>query len=257
MNIVHQLLIACPLVFMAGFIDSIAGGGGLISLPAYYLIGLPPHIALGTNKMSSSMGTVMAAIQYIRKKYFYKEVIFISILTALVGSTIGSRTALLLEGVYLKQIMTFFIPVVALITVLKKDFLSRPEKKLSLSKANLMAGIASLLIGFYDGFFGPGTGMFLMMVYVSLIGMNVVTACGNTKVVNLATNIAALVTFVRTGNVAFLIAIPCGISSIVGSYLGAHLAMKKGLSIIKPVMLAVIALLMLSIGKDLFTSFGG
>lgn len=255
MNMIQQLLIVCPLVFMAGFIDSIAGGGGLISLPAYYLIGLPPHMALGTNKMSSSMGTVMAAAQYIRKKYFYKDVILVSIAAALVGSFTGSQAALLLDEIYLKYIMTFFVPAIALMTVLKKDFLNTPEKTLSYGRANLLAGISSLLIGFYDGFFGPGTGMFLMLVYVSFMGMNVVTACGNTKVVNLATNIAALVTFILSGKVAFHIAVPCGICSIIGSYLGAHLAMKRGLSIIKPVMLVVITLLMLSIGKDVFTSF--
>ncbi len=246
----QQLIIAVPLIFIAGFIDAIAGGGGLISLPTFYLIGLPPHIAMGTNKFSASMGTIVATIQYIKGKYIKKEIILTSVVTALIGAYLGSRLALFIDEIYLKYIMIVLVPLLGIFVITRKGFLEGEKEELDIKKANLLSGIFSFFIGGYDGFFGPGTGVFLMIAYTSVIGLNVVTACGNTKVVNLASTVASVVAFALAGKIAYAIAIPCAIASILGGYLGSKLAIKRGLKVIKPVMLIVIILLTLSVGRD-------
>ncbi|MGI6029893.1 MAG: sulfite exporter TauE/SafE family protein [Eubacteriales bacterium] len=246
----QQLAVGGPLMFLAAFIDSVAGGGGLISLPAYYLIGLPPHLALGCNKCSAAMGTLVATLQYVRGQYIYRPILVVSVLGALVGSYAGAEAAQRISEIYLQYLMLILVPIIAVFTVCKRDFLVAVDRHLSPLKANVLGGLTALLLGFYDGFFGPGTGMFLMIIYVSLMGLPVVTAGGTAKVVNLATTIASLVSFGGSGNIDYSLAIPFGLLSILGGYTGAHLTIRGGLKIIKPVMLVVIFLLMISIGKD-------
>ena len=254
MSIWNQLMIACPLVFIAGFIDAIAGGGGLISLPAFYMAGLPPHIAAGTNKFSVCWGTLSSACQYIKGGYIYKKIIPVSIAFALVGSYLGARLALYLDEMVLRWVMIVLVPVIAVVTLAKKDFLNSERQELPAGRAQLLTAIVALVIGMYDGFFGPGTGTFLMLAFVGVIKLDAVTACGNTKVVNLTSNLTAMVTFAVSGKVLFALAVPCAFCSIAGNFLGAKLAMKRGVKIIKPIMLVVVALLLIKLCSDLFTT---
>ena len=251
MSFIHQLLIACPLVFLAGFVDAIVGGGGLISLPAYYMAGLPPHLALGTNKMSSSIGTVFATATYMRGGFVYKRIIPVSIAGALLGSWIGARCALLLDEQILRWILVVIMPVFAVYIVLKKDLLAPSERNMSLIKEQIITAVIALTIGWYDGFFGPGTGIFLMLAFVGILHLNPVSASGNTKVVNLCSNIAALITFAAGGKVLYVLALPCAAFSILGNLLGARLAIKNGAKIIRPVLLVAVFLLLITIIKDL------
>ena len=251
MTYIEQLLIVCPLVFLAGFIDSIAGGGGLISLPAYYMAGLPPHLALGTNKMSSSIGMVFSTGTYLREGCVYKPLIPVSIAGALIGSWIGARSVLLLDEMILRWIMVIAIPVLALVIIFKKDLLSPETREISRTREQLIAAVVALTIGWYDGFFGPGAGTFLMLAFVGILKLEAVTACGNTKIVNFCSNIAALAVFIMAGTVNYTLALPGAAFAILGNIIGARLTVKKGAKLIKPVMLIVVMILMITIVRDL------
>ena len=251
MPYIHQLLIICPLVFLAGFIDSIAGGGGLISLPAYYMAGLPPHMALGTNKLSSSVGLVFSTGTYLREGYVYKPLIPVSVAGALIGSWIGARSVLLLDEQILRWIMVIAIPVLTLVIIFKKDLLVPEKREISRMREQITAAIISLTVGWYDGFFGPGAGTFLMLAFIGVLKLEAVTACGNTKVVNLCSNVAALAVFVTAGTVNYTLALPGAVFAILGNILGAKLTVLKGTKLIKPVMLVVVLVLMITIVRDL------
>jgi len=251
MDILHQLLIACPLIFLAGFVDAVAGGGGLISLPAYYMAGLPPHLALGTNKMSSSIGTVFSTATYMRGGFVYKRIIPVSVVGALLGSWIGASFALILDEQFLRWLLVALVPILAVFTVLKKDLFAPAERNISMLKEQIITVIIALSIGWYDGFFGPGTGMFLILAFVGILRLNPVTANGNAKVVNLCSNVAAVVTFAANGSVLYMLALPCAAFSILGNLLGAKLTIRNGAKIIRPIMLVVVLILLVTIVRDL------
>ena len=251
MPYIQQLLIVCPLVFLAGFIDSIAGGGGLISLPAYYMAGLPPHYALGTNKLSSSIGLVFSTGTYLREGYVYKPLIPISVAGALIGSWLGARSILLLDEVFLRWLMVIAIPVLALVIIFKRDLLSPETREFNKTKEQIIAALVALIIGWYDGFFGPGAGTFLMLAFVGILKLDAVTACGNTKIVNFCSNIAALAVFITAGTVNYALALPGAFFAVLGNILGARLTVKNGARLIKPVMLVVVIILMITIVRDL------
>lgn len=247
----HILIFLLPLIFLAGFIDSIAGGGGLISLTSYIAFGIPSHVALGTNKFAACSGTTVATGRYIKAGQVNLKICIFSVLTALVGSSIGSRLVLLTSDVFLKYMLIVIVPLVAIITVFKKDF-GDEGTLVESGKVYFICAIIAFVAGTYDGFFGPGTGMFLTFAFTAFLNMDIKKACGNTKVINLASNIAALATFVMYGNINYAIAIPCAVAQILGSYLGSGLAIKKGSKIVRPIMIVVLALLLIKVLYDLF-----
>ena len=251
MSFYQQLLIACPLVFLAGFVDAVAGGGGLISLPAYYMAGLPPHFALGTNKLSSSAGTIFSTATYLRGRYIYRPIIIISVAGALAGSWIGAQCALLLDEQVLRWVMMFIIPVITIVTMLKRNLFSPGERNMQAVREQFITAAIALTIGWYDGFFGPGAGTFLMLAFVGVLRLDAVTASGNAKVVNLCSNLAAAAAFIAGGAVNYALALPCAAFSILGNTIGAKLTIKNGARIIRPMMLAVVGLLMVTIIRDL------
>lgn len=241
-----------PLVFLAGFVDSIAGGGGLISLTSYVAVGLPAHIALGTNKLSSVVGTGIAMVRFAKNGHVRWAAAGCSFAGALAGSAIGARLALGMDERVLTWLLVGIVPAVALFLLFKKDF-GVLEKELPAGKTALYSVLTGFVIGGYDGFFGPGTGTFLIMAFTTVLGFQLLTACGNAKVVNFASNLAAVGTFIANGTVNYRIGIPCAVCSIVGSFIGSGLAMKKGVKIVRPMMLVVIALLLIKIAWDLLT----
>ncbi len=247
-------VIVLPFIFLAGLIDSIAGGGGLISLPAYVGAGLPPHYAFGTNKFSSCFGTVFSTANYFRAKLIDLPVAITSAVFALLGSWLGTRTVLLLPADFLRYILLVLIPVVAVISLSNRKMgyhnhshLLRLGYRLSLGAA------AGLVIGFYDGFFGPGTGTFLIIIYTVLLHYDFVVANGNTKVVNLASNVAALITFAAAGKVYYPIAIPGAICGITGNIIGSRLVILKGNKLIKHIFIFALLLLLGRIIYDILT----
>ncbi|MDF2869704.1 MAG: hypothetical protein K0R05_1279 [Anaerocolumna sp.] len=239
-------LIVCPLVFLAGVIDSIAGGGGLISLPAYLIAGIPPHYALGTNKLSSCIGTFASTARYIKNKSVNYRIGAVSVILALAGSFLGANLALMVSEGVIKNLLLFVLPFTAFF-VLKNKKTDDNRTPLSDKLTFLIACAASFVIAIYDGFYGPGTGTFLILCYTVFARMDIKTASGNTKIVNLSSNIAAVITFLLHGKVIFLLGLTAAIFSIAGHYIGSGLVLKKGYKIVKPVMLLVLALLFITI----------
>lgn len=243
---ITTFLIVCPLVFLAGLIDSIAGGGGLISLPAYMIAGVPPHFALGTNKLSSCIGTVASTARYVKNKSVNFKIGVVSIILALAGSFLGSNLALMVSESVIKNLLLFVLPFTAFF-VLRNRKTEDSVKSLSEKTTFLIACTASLLIAVYDGFYGPGTGTFLLLSYTALAKMDIKTASGNTKIVNLSSNVAALITFLIHGKLILILGLTAAIFSIAGHYIGSGLVLKKGFKIVKPIMVLVLALLFITL----------
>ncbi|MCL2416034.1 MAG: TSUP family transporter [Defluviitaleaceae bacterium] len=243
-----ELLRLIFFVFLAGFIDSIAGGGGLIALPAYIATGIPIHSALGSNKFSSTFGTALSVGVFLKNKKVYLRPIVPSVVCALLGSALGARLALLTNDDVLRQLLIIAVPIVAIFVLIKKDF-GEHNRTSELSGRTIMlgSGLASLLIGTYDGFFGPGTGSFLIFVFTFALKFDLVTASGNAKIINLASNIGSLVMFIITGQVLYAIAIPAAFAGVFGNFLGSNLAIKIGPKIIRPVFVLVLGILLFSI----------
>jgi uncharacterized membrane protein YfcA len=237
-----------PFIFLAGLIDSIAGGGGLISLPAYWSVGIPPHLALGTNKFSSCCGTVFSTANYFKAKMIDLPVALLSAFMALIGSWIGASTALKVSAQVLNYLLIILIPAVAVFSVLNRNIGMQSNAHRIAKKTRMLVGaIAGLSIGFYDGFFGPGTGTFLILIYASALHYDFVTANGNTKVVNLASNIAALVTFAFASNIYYPLAVPGAICGIAGNIVGSKLVILRGNKLIRSVFILALVLLFIRV----------
>ena len=244
----NMYLIVLPMVFLAATVDAIAGGGGLISLPAYTLAGLNYDFASGNNKFSSTFGTLMATIRYYRSGKILLGPGLVTAALALPGSWLGTRAAMILGDRVMRGFMVFAIPVVGVLVLVKGKGpeVSRPVTR---RQYPLCAAIG-LCIGFYDGFFGPGTGTFLILLFTWLLGMDMVTAAATCKPVNLASNIASLVTRIAAGNVVFALALPAMCCSVLGGWLGARLALTRGARLIRWVMLGVLALLTIKLAVE-------
>lgn len=240
-----SFLIVCPLVFLAGLVDSIAGGGGLISLPAFMISGIPPHFAIGTNKFANSIGTAVSTLRYCKNKFVDWFIAIPSILLALTGSAIGANLILLVKEDIIKYLLVLILPVVAFFVLKNKTVNERTLTRGK--KAYIIAYVAAFVIGAYDGFYGPGTGTFLILVYTGILHMDMRMASGNTKVVNLASNIAALTTFLLNNKIVFTLGIAAAICSIAGNYIGAGLVIKNGQKVIRPIIIFVLSLLFLKV----------
>lgn len=234
-------LLVLPLVFLAAVVDAIAGGGGLISLPAYTVAGLNYDYASGNNKFSSTFGTLMATLRYARSGVVQPRPAAIAAALALPGSWLGTRAAMALGNRVMHIFMVFAIPVVGALVLLEGR---RPQRARPLTRRQYpLCAAIGLVIGFYDGFFGPGTGTLLILLFTWLLGMDMVSASATAKPVNLASNISSLVTRIAAGNVIFALALPAVCCSVAGGWLGAKLALTRGAKLIRVVMLFVLALL--------------
>ena len=211
-------MIVCPLVFLAGFVDAIAGGGGLISLPAYMFAGVPVHNAIATNKLSSCTGTVVSTWRLIKNKrvdwYFVPVVL---------------------------------LPIVAFCVLRDKNLEVIVPEGMTRRKQYIIAAACSLGIGIYDGFYGPGTGTFLLLAFTKLAKMDLEKSTGNVKAVNLASNISALITFILAGKILWTLGLAASCFSIAGHYTGAGMVMHNGVKIIKPIILVVLVLLLIKV----------
>ncbi len=240
--------------FFAGFIDSIAGGGGLIQLPAL-LIGLPKSetaVVLGTNKLSAVFGTTTAAALY-RKQIKPDPKILIAMgLPAFLGSAGGAVLASKIPTSSMRPMVLVLLIIVAVYTWFKPD-LGKFENLRHLPKRRVqIAAIAGVLIGFYDGVFGPGTGSFLMLILVASLGYAFITASAIAKVVNVATNVGAIMVFGINGAVLWQIGIILGIANITGAVIGARLAIKGGSTLVRKVFLLVTVALIVKVGIATF-----
>lgn len=240
----EQYLIVCPLVFLAGLIDSIAGGGGLISLPAYLIAGVPPHIALGTNKTSSSMGTVVSAAKLAKNGFVDRRTAIPGGLCAVAGAIVGATISLYVEDTVITHMMIVILPVVAFY-VLRSRTLGESEKTGTLTGGRLIGAVCGigLVMGIYDGFYGPGTGTFLLLLLTELAHLDTRRAAGTTKVMNLSSNLAALATFLINGKVYYSLGLVSGLFCIAGHYIGSSLVVRGGRRVVRPMILVVLCIL--------------
>ncbi len=246
----HMFLIVCPLVFLAGFVDSIAGGGGLISLPAYYLAGLPPALAAGTNKLAAAMGTSLATYNYHKAGRISWAVALPAAAGALVCSALGALLMTRLPETVVRWLVIGCIPVAAVFTLQGRKQQAAPRAWTAKQALALSVAVGSA-IGFYDGLVGPGTGTFLILLFMRLFGMEAVLSSGTAKVVNLSSNVAALVSLIFTGDVVFLLGLPAGLCAMVGAFLGSRLTIRKGAGVVRGMMLAVLGLLLAKMLLDM------
>lgn len=252
-ELAHIWLIVCPLVFLGGLIDAVAGGGGLITLPAYLIAGLPAHMASGTNKCGNAFGTVLATGRFLKRGDVHIPSAAAGAAGALVGAWLGVQINLVMPEQMLYYVMLAVVPVMAVFLLLKRDF-GQEDRSGELSRGQLMAMAAGigLIIGGYDGFFGPGAGTFLMLAFTGLCRFDLLTASGNTKVANSASNLASLVTFAIAGKVMWAVGIPAALCGIAGNYLGSSLALKGGARVIRPMFFVVLSLLLARLIYGLF-----
>ena len=190
MSFATQLLIICPLLFLAGFIDSVAGGGGLISTPAYMMAGLPMHNVLATNKVSACLGTGVATSKYVKTGNYHAPTAITSAVLSFAGSFAGSQVALMIDQNILKKAFTIILPFIAVFVLFNKGA-DEGKQKLEGTKLYIAAACIGFVIGMYDGLIGPGTGTFLIFAYTMIVGFDYITAGGNAKIINLASNVAA------------------------------------------------------------------
>ncbi len=242
-----SFLIVCPLLFLAGFVDSIGGGGGLISLPAYLLAGLPVHQAIATNKLSSSCGTTLSTVRFLRHGLINLKLAVPSVIAAFVGSSLGARLSLLVSEDVMKYILFAVLPVAAFFVLNRHLFQDRGREAVADRRTTVICVISALLIGAYDGFYGPGTGTFLIIAFTVFARMSVSSANAQAKVINLTSNITSLAVFLINGQVMLPLGLAAALCNMAGNWLGSGLAMTRGTKIVRPVILGVLLLLFLKI----------
>lgn len=236
----------CTAAFFAGLIDSVAGGGGLLSLPALLLVGVPAHYTLGTGKFMASIGTTASFLAYARGRAVVWRIVGVGVLFTLAGSAAGSRAALGVDTAMLGKILLFLLPLAALLTFLPVRQGAR-ERTLSPFALFTLTPLICAGIGFYDGFFGPGTGSFLLLALHLALGLNLVAASGTAKAFNLASNVSSLVVFIISGHVLYLAAVPMAVANMAGNILGSRLALRGGPRIIRRMLLLSLGLLFITL----------
>ena len=245
---IRTFLIVCPLLFLAGFVDAIAGGGGLISLPAYLFAGLPVHNAIATNKMSSTCGTSLATARFIRKGLILPKLAAPSIISAGAGASIGAHLSLKMSEDVMRNVLLIVLPIAAFFVLNRHLFPEDDRKELILNRRTyITAVVAAFVIGIYDGFYGPGTGTFLIIAFTAFAKMNVGASNAQAKAINLTTNITSLVIFLRSGQVLIVLGIAAAVFNMAGNYIGSGLVMTKGTRIVRPIILVVLSLLFVKI----------
>jgi uncharacterized protein len=249
-----SILSLAILAFIAGFIDAVVGGGGLIQLPAL-LINLPntPIPTLfGTNKIAALSGTSISAYQYSKRiKFDFKLLIAVSLCAAF-ASYSGAKVVSYINVNALKPIILIILILIAIYSILKKDLGSLQTKTLSLKFQIIYGSLIGLIVGFYDGFFGPGTGSFLVLGFVVILGFEFVQASAYSKVINCVTNFSALFVFIKQGNYLLELAIIMAVCNIIGSLIGTKMAIKRGNRFIRIIFIGIVTLMILRYGYDIF-----
>lgn len=237
--------------FLAGFVDSIAGGGGLISLPVLMAAGLPPHLAVGTNKFSATFGAVMSAWQFWRAGKIDQDLLKKILPCTFIGAVIGCLVMLHLSSEWLQPIIIIAL-IAAAVIVFTQRRLGAVSTYRGATKGKLLAAAAMALgIGFYDGFIGPGTGTFLIIGFAAL-GFDFVTAAGNAKILNLMSNLTAFVLLVASGKILYVYGVAMAVCIFAGAYFGSRLAIRRGTGFVRLVMLAVTVALIGKLGLSYF-----
>ena len=249
-----ELILLCLAAFAAGFIDAIVGGGGLVQTPAGLILLplLPVSTVIGTLKIPAFSGTALASLQYMRKIRIEWKLITVMAILAFSAAIAGSFVLSKANNYFMKPVLLVILILVALYTYRKKNFGTHTEKNHSYSQQLLYAAVTSVIIGFYDGFIGPGAGSFLVMAFITLLGFDFLKACAHAKLVNLATNLGSILFFAGSGRIIFSIAIPMAVCNAAGGTLGAKLAIVKGNKFIRIFFLVIVVGTILRFAYDVF-----
>ncbi len=241
------VIILCIVSFVAGYVDSIAGGGGLLMAPALLLSGVPPHLALGTNKFIAITGTSVAVLNFMRSGIIIWRVAVIGLIASLIGSVFGTKAILLFDEATAAKIILTILPFTALAIFAPKKKIKTTSTEFSKLDLYLKVPIICFVFGFYDGFFGPGTGTFITIAFYSVLGMGLVHATAATKVINLASGVGSFATFALSGQVFYALGIPLVVCNMIGAYIGSKMAIAKGQSLIKVLLIVVFVILFISL----------
>ncbi|NVK24315.1 MAG: TSUP family transporter [Gammaproteobacteria bacterium] len=237
--------------FVAGFIDAVAGGGGLLTVPAMLSTGLSPHVALGTNKLAATFGSMTAAYTFYKNKLFDPVFWQLSFWATCIGALLGTVSVHYLDSAVLNKILPIFIGFSALYTLFnpikENSNQELPTKNAKLSKKQIIQGS---VLGFYDGFAGPGTGAFWTVSNLFLYKINLLLSSGLARAMNFVSNIFSLFAFIYLGHVNFVLGIIMGVFLMAGAYTGAHSAIKLGNRFIRPVFVTVVTIMTLKLGYD-------
>ena len=244
----RMFLIVCPLLFLAGFVDSIAGGGGLISLPAYLFAGLPVHAAIATNKLSSACGTSLATARFVKNGLIRLKLVLPGIAAALLGSALGARLSLRTDERLIRAILFVVLPAAAFVVLNPRLFPDRAAGEARMDGRTLaVCALAAFLIGLYDGFYGPGTGTFLIIAFTAFARLSVGEANAQAKAINLSTNLSSLAVFLAGGQVVIPLGLAAAACNMLGNYIGSGLALSRGAKITRPIILTVLGLLLIKL----------
>ncbi len=247
-----MILLVSLLVGLGGFVDASAGGGGLITLPAYMATGLPVHLVYAANKFSSACGTTFSSAMFLRKGALSGKVALVAAAASFLGSGLAARLVLILSDRVLKTLVLVMLPIAAVIIFSQRH---QPEDdrsdQIPLRRKLLLAALIGFFIGGYDGLVGPGTGTFAILAFTAILKFDLRTASGNAKILNLASGYASLATYLLAGTVPFALAIPCALCNIGGALLGSHFALSRGARFIRPMLLVVMGLLLVKLATDL------
>jgi uncharacterized membrane protein YfcA len=249
-----EIIILCVAAFAAGFVDAIVGGGGLIQIPVGLVL-LPQYpvaTVIGTTKIPSFCGTSMAAYRYSRHVDLnYRHLALMTIIAGC-SAFLGSWTLTKVSNDFMKPLLIIVLTAIAIYTYRKKDFGVHTVKHHSAEQVRNFAIFISLIIGFYDGFIGPGTGSFLVWTFITLLGMDFIHASADAKFVNLATNIGSICLFAISGKIVYAIAIPMAVFNAAGGFLGAKMAILRGNAFIRIIFLCVVSATLVKLGYDYF-----
>lgn len=249
----NGLYILCPLIFIAGFLDGSVGGGGLISIPAYLITGVPLHIAYGTNKLVNGAGMLFSAFKYVKTHNIIWRLILPAAIAALIGSQIGAQLVIWIDEKYCQWLLVFLMPLILLLVIWnKKYFYNITEYTKSKKPKQFTSCLVALIVGCYDGFFGPGAGTLYILGFTLFLKIDMVYAAGNTKIINVISNFGALAVFAAKGLVAYEIILPAMFCSVIGNYLGATFAIKRGTKYMLPLLSIMLGVLFIKVLFDLF-----
>ena len=242
--------------FFAGLVDAVVGGGGLIQLPALLSVfpNLQPATIFGTNKLASIVGTSSAAIQYGRRVRIPWLVALPGAISALIGSWCGATAVTYLPTTILRPVILILLILVAVYTFIKKDFGVATDRELSEKRQIIVALLIGTVIGFYDGFFGPGTGSFLIFLFVRFAAMDFLKAAVTSKIVNVATNFAAISFFVLHVELLWLVGLIMAVCNLFGAIIGSRLALKHGATFVRKMFLMIVCVLIAKIAYDVLIS---
>lgn len=249
------LIILMFSAFVAGFIDSVAGGGGLILVPSFILVGLPPQLALGQEKIVSTLGTVAAIRNFIQNKRVVWAAVATGIPAGLLGAYVGAQAILYFDHDTIGKIILGMLPFGIILSFIPKREKSQ-ETKETVSKNMIRFGVPAIVfvIGFYDGFFGPGTGSFLILALHYLLKFDLVSASATSKLFNFSSNVGALIAFVISGNVLYLLAVPLVVMNLFGNHVGSNSAIRYGPKLVQKTISLSLSLLMCSLGYKFFVA---